>query len=222
MNAPGELLFEIRDLAKVSDSVVNRSLKVLRVDPGELVEILSASVSPGRGQVTPSSNLRVELRAKRTPLAGPPCRVELSVEGPASVQGIRGNLRGTVPANGDILVLEAQGIPAVGEGTGVFTLSVDGVPLTYRFSADFAVFDRVEGAELERVPFLGLKASMALPVQGCARFHGQYERHSEDTGGGLGEPVPCRFNPAASTPWQVISSRTPKRWRFFQGPLNRL
>lgn len=165
MNAPGELLFEIRDLAKVSDSVVNRSLKVLRVDPGELVEILSASVSPGRGQVTPSSNLRVEVRAKRTPLAGPPCRVELSVEGPASVQGIRGNLRGTVPANGDTLVLEAQGIPAVGEGTGVFTLSVDGVPLTYRFSADFAVFDRVEGAELERVPFLGLKASMALPAR---------------------------------------------------------
>jgi hypothetical protein len=87
------------------------------------------------------------------------------VEGPASVQGIRGNLRGTVPANGDTLVLEAQGIPAVGEGTGVFTLSVDGVPLTYRFSADFAVFDRVEGAELERVPFLGLKASMALPAR---------------------------------------------------------
>lgn len=165
MNAPGELLFEIRDLAKVSDPVVNRALKILRVDPGELVEILSASVSPGRGQSIPTSNLRVELRAKRPPLTGPPCHVELSVEGPASVSGIRGNLRGTVPANGDTLVLEAQGIPAVGEGNGVFTLSVDGVPLTYRFNTDFAVFNRVEGAELERVPFLGLKASMAIKAK---------------------------------------------------------
>lgn len=168
MNAPGELFFEIRDLAKVSDPVVTRALKILRVDPGELVEILSATVSPGRGQATPTTNLRVELRAKRTPLAGPPCRVELSVEGPGAGNGIRGNLRGIIPANGETLVLEAQGIPAGGSGTGMFTLSVDGVPLTYRFSADFAVFDRVEGAELERVPFLGLKAAMAMPARNAS------------------------------------------------------
>jgi hypothetical protein len=173
---PGELVFEIRDLAKVSDPVVTRSLKILRVDPGELVEIVSATVAPASGQGVPTSNLRVEIRAKRPPIAGPPCQVELTVDGITGGKGIRGNTRGTVPPDGDPLVLEAQGIPSVGAGAGMFTVSVDGVPLTYRFSADFAVFDRVEGASLQRVPFMGLKASMAQevtpPEQGSTRSPG--------------------------------------------------
>jgi hypothetical protein len=59
--------------------------------------------------------------------------------------------------------LEANGIRSVGlgSGQGQFTLSVDGLPMTYRFRADFKPGNGLESAELVREPVLGLRVAVA-------------------------------------------------------------
>ena len=54
--------------------------------------------------------LRVGLRAKRPPLADPPCRVELSLDRRKIPRVGAGNIRGVVPKDGSTVFLEQNGI----------------------------------------------------------------------------------------------------------------
>ena len=165
VSLPAKLILEIRDQANPSGPVVSRQFNLDRMEPSDIVEIVSATVGPdpaGGG----ASRLRVGLRAKRPPLADPPCRVELSLDRRKIPRVGAGNIRGVVPKDGSTVFLEQNGIvnSADSRGEGQFTINIDGAPMLYRLQADFRAGDNPEGAELVRKPYLGLTARYSPPA----------------------------------------------------------
>ena len=169
---PGQIQIEIRDPALSDKPVATRTLRINRIDPADLVELVSvetntdSSSGPGPSR---KSRLRVSLRAKRALKDSPPCRVQIILDGdlPGSpITSASGNISGIVPPDGkSILVLEAFGVSVAGNSSEMsqFTLSVDGLPMTYRFNADFQPGGPLQSAELLRLPALGLRAKSAIP-----------------------------------------------------------
>ncbi|RLS38881.1 MAG: carboxypeptidase regulatory-like domain-containing protein [Planctomycetota bacterium] len=167
---PSQLIFEIRDLGQPLAPPLTRRLNLNRIDPSEIVEIVTATSEPERREAKdkiPGSllcKLRIGLRAKRPPLDSPPCRVELLLDKAPASSGVRlgsGNTAGVLPTDGSVLYLEANGISAGSSTTGIgeFTLTIDGYPMVYRFKADLEPQTRQESAELVREPSLGVKAA---------------------------------------------------------------
>ena len=164
---PGQLTFQIQDLSQPELPPVSRKFNLRRVDPSEIVELVSASSEPQPREPGkpggPLSRVKVGLRARRPPLNGPPCRVELTFDDSRTGGAIRvgsGNANGILPPDGSVLFLEANGITnsSAVSGMGEFTLNIDGFPMLFRFSADLEPQLRPVNAELVRMPVLGLKA----------------------------------------------------------------
>ncbi len=164
---PGQMVFQVRDLTQPELPAISRKFNLNRVDPSEIVELVSASSEPQPRDPGkpggPLSRVKVGLRARRPPLDGPPCRVELTFDESRTGGAIRvgsGNSAGILPADGSLLILEANGITnsSTSSGMGEFTLNIDGFPMLFRFTADLEPQLRPVNAELVREPVLGLKA----------------------------------------------------------------
>lgn len=164
---PGQLIFQVRDMTQPELPPVSRKFQLNRVDPSTIVELVSATSEPqprAPGKPGgPLSRVKVGLRARRPPLHGPPCQVELTFDESRTGGSIRvgsGNSSGILPPDGSILFLEANGVTysSTLSGVGEFTLNIDGFPMLYRFSADLEPQVRPVNAELVRDPVLGLKA----------------------------------------------------------------
>ncbi len=164
---PGQLVFQVRDLTQPDLPPISRKFQLNRVDPSTIVELVSASSEPQPRDPGkpggPLSRVKVGLRARRPPLHGPPCRVELTFDESRTGGNIRvgsGNSSGILPTDGSVLFLEANGITNSSTlgGIGEFTLNIDGYPMLFRFSADLEPQLRPVNAELVREPVLGLKA----------------------------------------------------------------
>lgn len=165
VSLPARLILEIRDQANPAGPVVSRQFNLERMEPSDIVEIVSATVGPDP-KTGGASRLRVGMRAKRPPLADPPCRVELSLDRRKIPKVGAGNIRGVVPPDGSIVFLEQNGIVSSPDsrGEGQFTVNIDGAPMLYRLQADFRAGDNPEGAELVRRPYLGLFARYSPPA----------------------------------------------------------
>jgi len=163
---PATLAIELRDQANLSGPVASREFRLLRQEPADIVEIASATIGadPAGGGAT---RLRIGLRARRPPLAAPPCRVELALDTRKILRLGPGNTKAVLPADGSMVYLEQGGIVRGpdGMGEGQFTINIDGAPMLFRLRADFRPGESLESAELVRKPYLGLDARYVPPAE---------------------------------------------------------
>jgi hypothetical protein len=162
---PSKMVLELRDLTNPTYPPLARRFSISRVDPSDIVELVSATTEPDMSKPG-ASLLRVGLRARKPPLTNPPCRVELILDNSPTGNAVKlgpGNTKGVLPADGSTLFLEQGGIMA-GNRTGQFTISIDGTPMLYRLKADLEPQSRALGADLIRKPVMGLNATFVPPA----------------------------------------------------------
>ena len=162
---PSKMVLELRDLTNPTYPPLARRFSISRVDPADIVELVSATTEPDMSKPG-ASLLRVGLRARKPPLNNPPCRVELILDNGASGNTVKlgpGNTKGVLPADGATLFLEQGGILG-GNRTGQFTISIDGTPMLFRLKADLEPQSRALGADLVRKPVMGLTATFVPPA----------------------------------------------------------
>jgi hypothetical protein len=159
----GPLLVRVRDAANLNEVLASREIRVAVALPRQYVELTSIAFDPPTAPKDAGNQLVAVLQARRPPLAGPPCPVQLvlppdRIPGLLGAQG--GTFRGVLPADGKPLRLFATGL-RFAEGSaedGYIYLDVDSYQRAFIFRTTFARGGAAATPQEDYRPALRLRA----------------------------------------------------------------
>lgn len=158
---PAVLTVTATDTVKPNDVLVTRKLTIASADPSRYVEIVSTEFFPTNPPSQPQNRLAVTMRATRN-LGPVPCQATLVLD-PKLIPGLgavmAGQLTAPLPPSGLPITLDASGLVLSDEAkrAGVVTISVDGMPRTFRLNVDFARFGQPTFPAIDNSPYLELR-----------------------------------------------------------------